>query len=76
MPSQPAIMYLHVWQADYMSEVFWRSAEMEIEQILQYYNIPSVSARNALYHLVMANVSRFSYLDWQCGFHPNPLGHR
>ena len=35
LPSHPAILYLHVWQADYMTEVFWRSAEMEIETILQ-----------------------------------------
>ena len=76
VPSQPALLYFHVWQPDYMSEVFWKSAEMEIQDILAYYSVPSVSARNALYHLYMANATGFDSLDWLCGWHPNPLGHR
>ena len=74
LPGQPALLYLHVWQPDYMSEVFWVSAEMELETILQYYGVPTVSARNSLYQLYMANVSGFESLDWLCGWHPNPLG--
>ena len=76
MPAQPAVLYLHVWQPDYMGEVFWRTAEMEVDTILQFYGVPSVSARNALFHLYMANASGFESLDWACGQHPNPLGHR
>lgn len=76
LPSQPALLYLHVWQPDYMSEVFWRSAKMVMQELLAFYGVPSVSARNALYHLYMANASQFESSDWLCGWHPNPLGHR
>ena len=52
------------------------SAEMEMETILQYYSIPTVSARNALYHLLIAKARGFSEEEVHCGVHPNPLGHR
>ena len=39
-------------------------------------SIPAVSARNALFHLMMLKAPGFSDADAHCGFHPNPLGHR
>ena len=47
-----------------------------MEQILQYYSVPTVSARNALYHLHMNKAHGFAEEDVHCGVHPNPLGHR
>ena len=76
IPSKPAVQYLHVYQPLYQGLEFWLSAEMEIETILQYYSIPTVSARNALYHLLIEEVHGFSEDDVHCGVHPNPLGHR
>ena len=76
LPAWPAMLYLHVYQPTYMGFSFWKGAEMEMETILQYYNVPTVSARNALFHMTMANVTGFSDDDIHCGVHPNPLGHR
>ena len=69
------MVYLHVYQPAYMGN-FWKSAEVELETILQYYSIPTVSARNALYHLLIAEAHGFSEEDVHCDAHPNPLGHR
>ena len=76
LPSKPALHYLHVYQPSYMGHSFWLSAEMEIETILQYYSIPTVSARNALYELLLEEAHGFSEAEVHCGVHPNPLGHR
>ena len=76
LPSKPALHYLHVYQPSYMGHSFWLSAEMEIETILQYYSIPTVSARNALYELLVEEAPGFSEAEVHCGVHPNPLGHR
>ena len=76
LPQWPALLYLHVWQPDYMGPAFWHGGEMQVETVLQYYGIPSVSARNALFHLTAQNVSGFAEDDIFCGVHPNPLGHR
>ena len=76
LPSKPALHYLHVYQPFYQGDEFWPSAEAEMETILQYYSIPTVSARNALYTLMSEEVQGFSQAEISCGFHPNPLGHR
>ena len=76
LPSKPALHYLHVYQPSYMGHSFWLSAEMEMETILQYYGVPTVSARNALYELLLEEVHGFSEAEVHCGVHPNPLGHR
>ena len=74
--SWPALMYIHMYQPFRMKNNFWASAETEMEQILQYYSVPTVSARNALYHLHMNKAHGFAEEDVHCGVHPNPLGHR
>ena len=76
LPQWPALLYLHTWQPDYMGPAFWHGAEMQIDTILQYYGVPSVSARNALWHLSTRNVTGFKDEEIFCGVHPNPLGHR
>ena len=76
LPQWPALLYLHVWQPAYMGPAFWTGGEMQIETILQYYGVPSVSARSALFHLAARNEPGFSENDTNCGVHPNPLGHR
>ena len=76
MPQWPALLYLHVWQPAYMGPFFWTGGEMQIETILQYYGVPTVSARNALFHLAARNAPGFAQNDTNCGVHPNPLGHR
>ena len=59
-----------------MGPKFWTGGEMQIESILQYYSVPTVSARNALYELAARNAKGFSEEEVHCGVHPNPLGHR
>lgn len=76
LPQWPALLYLHVWQSAYMGPKFWTGGEMQIESILQYYSVPTVSARNALYELAARNATGFSEEEVHCGVHPNPLGHR
>lgn len=39
-------------------------------------SVPTVSARNAMYHLIMNKAHGFAEEDVHCGVHPNPLGHR
>ena len=59
-----------------MGPKFWTGGEMQIESILQYYSVPTVSARNALYELAARKAKGFSEEEVHCGVHPNPLGHR
>ena len=75
IPSEPAVMYLHAYQPEYEEHDFWRGGESQIDTIMKYYGIPSVSARDALYHLEMAGTDGFADEQLQCGVHPNPLGH-
>ena len=75
-PGQPALLYLHVYQPWFMGNKLWLGAEMQQQTILEYYSIPTVSARNALFHLLAQNAHGFSEHDAHCGVHPNPLGHR
>ena len=75
MPSKPAVFYLHAYQPEYEGHSFWQGGETQMETIVKYYGIPSVSARDALYHLEMAGVDGFADEQLQCGVHPNPLGH-
>ena len=65
-----------VYQPSYMAHSFWLGAEMEMETVLNYYSIPTVSARNALFHLLIAGVKGFTEEDQHCLVHPNALGHR
>ena len=39
-------------------------------------SIPTVSARNALFHLIMQKAHGYSEEEAHCGDHPNTLGHR
>ncbi len=75
VPSKPAVLYLHVYQPDYEEHSFWQGGESQIETIVKYYGIPSISARDALYHLEMAGADGFADKQLHCGVHPNPLGH-
>lgn len=75
LPSQPALFYLHAYQIDYEQHDYWRGGETQIETIMKYYGIPSVSFRDALYHLEVAGIDGFAEEHQSCGMHPNPLGH-
>ena len=76
LPSKPALLYMHVYQPWHAAYLFHKTAEMEMQTILQYYSIPTVSARNALYQLLQQKAHGFKEEDAHCGMHPNPLGHR
>ena len=75
-PSKPALLYFHVYQPWHNMHSFWLGPERELEIILQYYSIPTVSARDALYLLGLYQAHGFADDDMHCDVHPNPLGHR
>ncbi|DBA66272.1 TPA: hypothetical protein ACH3X2_002527 [Trebouxia sp. C0005] len=75
LPSQPAMFYLHTYQPEYEQHSFWQGGESQLEILLEYYGIPAVSARNALYHLEIGRSDGFADEQVHCGVHPNPLGH-
>ena len=75
LPLKPAVFYLHAYQPEYEEHSFWQGGETQIDTIMKYYGIPSVSARDALYHLMIAGVDGFADAQVHCTVHPNPLGH-
>ena len=44
LPQWQALLFLHVLLPAYMGPSFWNGGEMQIETILEYYAVPSISA--------------------------------
>ncbi len=78
LPNHPAVLYLHVWLPLYNKGQFWETTiEDEIEVLVKYYGLQSISMRGALYDHFIANRSGFRESDLSCNVvHPNYLYHR
>jgi hypothetical protein len=78
LPHHPAVMYLHVWMPGHNNRTFWSSTiEDEVEVLVKYYNLQSISLRNALYDGFKAGRVGFREGDVACNdVHPNYLYHR
>lgn len=78
LPNQPALMYLHVWMPGHNNWQYWsHTMEDEVEVLLKYYGVQSVSMREALYHNFQANRVGYRESDIACNsMHPNYLYHR
>lgn len=76
LPKRPAVMYFHVWTPRRLGFKFFESPENLIEMVPEYYGLPSISMRNALYHYV-ANFTVPADWLWRSDInHANCLGHR
>ena len=83
LPRRPAVVLFNVfkWEKFWGEPVFWRTPEDEMNILGQYYDLGSVSMRNAFWHLTADPASPFSGLfflpEGRRGdlTHPNPRGH-
>ncbi|BDA43799.1 hypothetical protein COCOBI_04-8160 [Coccomyxa sp. Obi] len=76
LPKRPAVMYFHVWTPRRLGFRFFESPENMIEMVPEYYGLPSISMRNAMYHLVENLTVPADWL-WRSDInHANCLGHR
>ena len=76
LPQRPAVAYFHVWTPRRLGFHFYESPENVIEMVPEYYGLPSISMRNALYHMV-ANFTVPADWLWRSDVnHANCLGHR
>jgi len=76
LPKRPAVAYFHVWTPRRLGFHFYESPENVIEMVPEYYGLPSISMRNAMYHVV-ANFTVPADWLWRTDInHANCLGHR
>ncbi|CAL8468221.1 g7760 [Coccomyxa elongata] len=76
LPERPAVMYFHVWTPRRLGFRFFESPENMIEMVPEYYGLPSISMRNAMYHIVENLTVPADWL-WRSDInHANCLGHR
>ena len=86
----PAVVYVHSWKPcpngygprPGVSQFFASKTEQEYDVLLQYYSLPWVSLRNAVYHAAQRNVTGLTKEDifvlephGPCT-HPNTVGHK
>ena len=76
LPSRPAVAYFHAWAPRRMGFAFYDSPEEMIDVVPEYYGLPSISMRNALYHVSSDKIVPDSWLWRQDPTHANCLGHR
>ncbi|KAK9823328.1 hypothetical protein WJX72_001962 [[Myrmecia] bisecta] len=75
--NRPAVLILHHWSVYVNAPNFFDSLEDVVNIVVQYYGLPALSFRNALYHSMMANVEGYQHQQVYCdAVHPNKLGHR
>jgi hypothetical protein len=74
LPTRPALLGVHIKPPS--SGAYWRTAEDENDVVHQYYNVPSVSFRNAYQELLDHRCECFTQdqLTIADGFHLNGLG--
>ncbi|CAL5221891.1 g4156 [Coccomyxa viridis] len=76
LQKRPAVAYFHVWTPRRLGTHFYESPENVIEMVPEYYGLPSISMRNALYHMV-ANLTVPAEWLWRSDInHANCVGHR
>lgn len=76
LPRRPAVLYFHVWTPRRMGFAFYDSPENLIDMLPEYYGLPSLSMRNALYKTVADFTVPADWL-WRSDVnHANCLGHR
>ena len=76
LPRRPAVLYFHVWTPRRMGFNFYDSPENVIEMVPEYYALPSLSMRNAMYKMVADFTVPAEWL-WRSDVnHANCLGHR
>lgn len=69
-------MYFHVWTPRRLGFQFFESPENVIEMVPEYYGLPSISMRNAMYHFVADFTVPADWL-WRSDInHANCIGHR
>ncbi|KAK9811600.1 hypothetical protein WJX72_006778 [[Myrmecia] bisecta] len=74
-PSRPAIIGLQFWSDNMGDAAFWKTSEDEIETVLKYYQVPSLSYRGTYYDAVVDGCPCFSHAAAYADFsHPNQLG--
>ena len=80
----PAMVVVHSWKPclanaeSGVSQFYASKTEQEYDVLLQYYSLPWVSLRNAIYHAAQRNLSGFTREEVfapDCT-HPNVLGHK
>ncbi len=78
LPNHPAVLYLHIWIPGFNMGQFWGATiEDEIEVLVKYYGIQSISLRNALYDKYIDDKVGYREADIACNIvHPNYLYHR
>jgi Ni,Fe-hydrogenase I small subunit len=75
--NQPAVVYLHAWIASFEDRSFYLGEEGDISNVLDYYRVPVLSMRKALYHDTVMQTPGFKPEQHVCDMlHPNRLGHR
>jgi hypothetical protein len=75
--NQPAVIYLHAWIASFENLDFYLGEEGDISVLLDYYRLPVLSMRKALFHDTVARTLGFAPEHHVCDMlHPNTLGHR
>eukprot|EP00884_Botryococcus_braunii_P021062 jgi/Botrbrau1/763/Bobra.0181s0021.1 len=77
-PNSPALLYFHMWMPGFQHNSFWNTTiEDETEILVAYYQLQSLSFRNAIFRPFQANKPGFQDLDISCSYvHPTYLGHR
>ena len=76
LPGAPAVLYFHVWLPQRLGGRFYEGPESIIELVPEYYGLPSVSMRNAMYHMVDDKIVPLQWLWRSDPTHTNCLGHR
>lgn len=77
LSTSSAVLVVHWYSPILNHGTFWDTAEDELEVLLNYYQVPSLSWRNAMFKSMAAEEEGFSYEQMYCdSVHPNTLGHR
>eukprot|EP00884_Botryococcus_braunii_P022668 jgi/Botrbrau1/9085/Bobra.178_2s0017.1 len=78
LPNRPAVMYLHIWVPGHNNGQFWGGTiEDEIEVLVKYYGIRSISMWNAIFDKFIAKKVGYQEADIACNaVHPNYLYYR
>eukprot|EP00884_Botryococcus_braunii_P016637 jgi/Botrbrau1/3657/Bobra.0204s0047.1 len=76
-PNAPAIIPVYWWAGIRHNFTFWDVAEDQLETLAKYYELSSISFRNAYYKQIMTAAQGFNLSRIMCDeVHPNHLGHR
>lgn len=76
--NRPALLYFHMWMPGFDQDNYWNSTiEDETDILVKYYQLQSLSFRNAIYKPYVTQLPGFRDIDISCSYvHPTYLGHR